>query len=206
MSTRQQIEDFALGMFLKYGIKSVTMDDLANAMGISKKTLYQYVSNKEDLVHSVIKKLRTEDMNKMAGVIDASSNAIDSVMKVAQEAAEKLEMVSPIAVYDLKKYHQSIWQEVEKKEVEFIFSFIEKNINRGIAEGLYRADIDQEFVKRLHTGIAFSAIDERLFPRNMYSKSLLLKEMMYHFLLGIVTDKGYEFLQTYRNTKPQVGE
>lgn len=199
MDSRSEIVEFSLGMFLKYGVKSVTMDDLSNAMGISKKTLYQFVDNKEDLINAVVEKIGCEDKMRLDVLITKSKNAIDGVMLVAQEAAVKLELVSPIAVYDLKKYYQSIWQVIEQKEIDFIFTFVSNNLRRGQIEGLYRTDIDEDFMKRLYAGLAFTTIDERIFPRNKFSKKQLLRDLMEHYLLGIVTEAGKQVLNDYKN-------
>lgn len=177
-------------LFMRYGVRSVTMDDLAGSMGISKKTLYQFVKNKEDLLDGLLDHMHCKDTNELAGIIAASKDAIDALLNVAKMVSQKLELISPVTIYDLKKYYPRQWAKIDDYERKQIYSFTLENLERGKREGLYREDIDTDFIARLHVGQSMMVTDESIFPSDQYTKTRLMFSLMHHYIMGISTEKG----------------
>jgi len=181
-------------LFMRYGVKSVTMDDLAGSMGISKKTLYQFVKNKEDLLDGLLDYMHCKDTSEMERIIAASEDAIDALLNVANLVSQKLELISPVTIYDMKKYYPRQWSKIDEYERKQIYSFTLQNLDRGRREGLYREDLDLDFVARLHVGQAMMMTDEAVFPSEKYPKSRLMFSLMNHYIMGISTEKGRAIL------------
>jgi len=195
MDNRVHILEQSMKLFMKFGIKSVTMDDLARSMGISKKTLYQYVENKEDLLLQILEYRHCQEVMNTECLLEKSSDAIDSLLKVARLAALKLDEISPATIYDMKKYYPKVWEMVDKKESEQVFQLMHANLEQGKTEGLYRADIDNDFIARLNVGQVMMIMDESVFPSNKYPKSRLLLTLIIHHIRGISSPKGRQVLQ-----------
>ena len=129
-------------LILKYGVKSMTMDDIARELGISKKTLYQYVEDKNDLIKQIIQLDMEMDHNNICSIIDKRLNAVDESFEIFKSIVQNIGDVPPNILYDLKKYHP----EAYTLHQEFMWAFsrkcVEENLIKGIQEGYYRQDIN----------------------------------------------------------------
>jgi len=195
MDTRVLILEQSMKLFMKYGIKSVTMDDIASTMGISKKTLYLHVRNKEDLLFQVLEYRHSAEVLNTDCILVDSKDAIDALLKIAKQASERLNEISPTTIYDLKKYHPAVWAALDKKESHHVLELMHENLERGKREGLYRADIDNDFIARLNVGQVMMIMDENVFPSSKYPKSRLLLTLMIHHIRSISSPKGRLVLQ-----------
>ena len=180
----------AESLFLRYGIKSVSMDDIARELGISKKTLYQSVENKKDLLIQVMQAHITAEIEAMKIIQAEATDAIDEMLRVTQYVLPTLRQISPTVIYDLQKYYQEIWQLMESFNTEHIFNAIKINLERGIKEGVYRDDINVDIVAKLYVGKTILVIDENLFPLRDYNKENLMKEYIKYHIRGVASNKG----------------
>ena len=183
------------GLFMKYGIKSVTMDDIATALGISKKTLYQHIKNKEDLLLELLEQMNQEDSAVVKQLVVDSGNAIEAMINIATWSATRIELVSEVALFDLKKYYPLIWDSIIKKEREKIYELTKVNIQWGKREGLYQSDIDEDLVSRIHVGHALFITDDELFPVQSFPRYALVVNLMKNYLLSICTPAGRDILE-----------
>ena len=183
------------GLFFRYGIKSITMDDIATELGISKKTLYQMVENKDDLVIKVLGRHISCRKSQCLTMSADASNAIEEIFIVLDANAQELSQMKTNVVNDLQKYHHDAWTMLQKFHYEFVLHIIKDNMIRGRKEGLYREDFDIDILARLHLGTAFLLFDENLFPGGSSRRVVLFKEYMMHFLHGIVSPKGLSYLK-----------
>ncbi len=182
-------------LFFRYGIKSLTMDDVAADLGISKKTLYQMVESKDDLVLKVLSHHILCRKNQCLHMTSNASNAIEEIFIVLETNTQELNQMKTNIINDLQKYHRDAWLMIQKFHHEFVFRQIRENIKRGREEGLYRADFDLDTIAKLHLGTAFLLFDEQLFPEGAVKRIGLFKEFMMHFLHGIVSPKGLTYLK-----------
>ncbi|MEO5906003.1 MAG: TetR/AcrR family transcriptional regulator [Saprospiraceae bacterium] len=182
-------------LFLRYGVKSVSMDDVATELGISKKTLYQMVESKDELVMRVLTHHVMGRKNECLSMSSTATNAIEEIFIVLDANSRELAQMKANIINDLQKYHRETWLMIQRFHHEFVLSIIRENMIRGRKEGLYREDFDIDIIAKLHLGTAFLLFDEQLFPGGSAQRVVLFKEYMLHFLHGIVSAKGLTYLK-----------
>ena len=195
-----EILERASHVYMKYGIKSVTMDDLARELGISKKTIYKYFEDKNDLVSTIIE-LKTEmDKAVCMNYQQYAENAVDDLVNLIRLVVEHFNNVNPTVFYDLKKYHSDAWEIMEKHKWSFVQSMIADNIHRGVKEGLYREDINAEIISKLYVAATDSIMDDGIFPWPEFKFQQVFTELIFFQLHGMVNDEGRKILnQTISN-------
>ncbi|MFN4233290.1 MAG: TetR/AcrR family transcriptional regulator [Bacteroidia bacterium] len=194
MDKKEQIIIQAFELFMKNGIKSMTMDDIAKNMAISKKTLYQYFSNKDELVNAVLEKHIETDKCNVKNIFNPKNNAIDDLMQIATSINETLKRIHPSIHYDLEKYHPTAWKKFGEYKRNFIYENIKQNILKGIQEGLYRSDINPEIIATLYVSKADVIFDASVFAPEKYAFNRVYLEMLKHHIRGIATKKGLKYL------------
>ena len=183
------------GLFFRYGIKSLTMDEVAAELGISKKTLYQMVESKDDLVMQVLQHHISREKNQCLHLASNASNAIEEIFIVLDSNSQEMAQMKTNIINDLQKYHREGWLLIRDFHFNFVFKVIRENMVRGMKEGLYRDDFDIDILAKLHLATAFNLFDEQLFPDGATSRVVLFREYMMHFLHGIVSPKGLNYLK-----------
>jgi AcrR family transcriptional regulator len=185
-------------LFFKYGIKSVTMDDIARQAGVSKKTLYQVFRNKEDLIETLL--INNLEQNKIVfeGISKNSSNAVQEIMMLMEYLAEMFSEINPHIFYDLQKYHIEIWKIFNDFKINYLFHKIVKNIERGISENLYRTNINKEILAIMRIEQVEMALNPSLFLPKVFKIEEIQIVFLDHFLHGIATLKGYKLINTYK--------
>lgn len=182
-------------VFRKFGVKSVTMSDMARHLGISKKTLYNYVDDKNDLVE---KSLNCE-FGKKQGVIDdivgEKLNAIDESFKISQYVTSILKSIHPSLHYDLEKYHSGVWYRHLKERNEKIYMVISNNLKKGMKEGLYRKDLNVDVIAKIYIARMDLTFNGELFPAEQISFPEVYLEMFRYHIRGIASEKGIEYLK-----------
>jgi len=190
-----EILERASAVFIRYGIKSVTMDDLARELGISKKTIYKYFSDKNQLVQSIIEMKLSMDQALCKNNQLQSKNAIEDIISMSNLILEILNNVNPTVFFDIKKYHPEAWKLVNDHKWTFLLSVIKENIERGKNEGLYNLEMDTEIISRLYMSNMEVILNGTVFPWPEFQIQDLLKTKIKFHLYGIVNDKGREYLQ-----------
>jgi len=189
----QQLIDKVTQLYEQYGIKSVTMDDVARELGISKKTLYNYVSNKEDLVNHYIDHITTQRNCSVDEIREKGYNAIEEFFAVNQHVIEMLKHYNPATEYDLKKYYPQHYQRLRQVRRENMFSAVKRNIQKGKEEGLYRQDLDEDIIARVHVSRIENSFANEMFDISELISWQFIREMMVYHMRGIATEKGLEF-------------
>lgn len=182
-------------IFLKYGLKSVTMDDMARKLSISKKTLYKYVNDKADLVKKVMTCFREQDECDMHHICNNAENAIDEVYEVSVKVVEMLTDIHPSIFYDLEKYYPEAWAVVNDHKGEFVRNCIQENLDKGKEEGLYRADLNTDIIAKIYTIRMDEIFKDELFPTSEYNRAELYLELFRYHIRGIASPKGIEYLK-----------
>lgn len=190
MDQKQQITAKAKDLFMRYGIKSVSMDDLARDLGISKKTLYQYVDNKADLIEQIFEAHLAQEKLQLQEYKETSSNAIDEILKIARHMIRELRTFSVTVIYDLQKYYRSTWKLLHNVHEQYFFHIIKDNLERGISEGVYRQDMTPDVIAKLYITKSSSVADQECFPLKNYPVEELFIEHMNYHLNGIVSKEG----------------
>jgi AcrR family transcriptional regulator len=196
---KERIVKSAFSLFWRYGIKSVTMDDIARELGISKRTIYQHYSDKEAILKMVIQEELSSQQCDMEQLDEITDNPIDQMIQATDQMRTAMAHMNPALLYDLKKYYPESWGLFQAYKHEFILKGIRDNMVRGIAEGYYRPDIDVEVLSLLRIGEFEIAFDPSIFPPDKFHMMLVQMQFVHHFLRGILTEKGFEYYNTIKD-------
>jgi TetR/AcrR family transcriptional regulator, cholesterol catabolism regulator len=195
----------SIRLFSKYGIRSLSMDDISRELGISKKTLYQYVESKSDLIAKILQQAFGEHGKNMLEFIGGEHNAIDELLAVSRKVCLHMQNFNPSIIFDLQKYYPEIYKNHYDAKMAAIFNDIRSNLNKGIAEGLYREDMDADLVSRLYVQ-KLEDVHDPTFLASM-SADVALYAKVFHVMFdnhirGICNAKGlayYEKQKQYLN-------
>ncbi|MFT4969847.1 MAG: AcrR family transcriptional regulator [Chitinophagales bacterium] len=195
MTQEQQILVKAKELFFKLGVRSITMDDISRELGISKKTLYQYVDNKSDLVQKTLQLHFSQEKIVIGTAITDAENAIDEIIRIVRESLKQFRSMHPSSIYDIKKYYPEAWTIIDQFKTEFIYSCIKANISKGKEDGMYRMGIDEDVITKLYINSIDYLVNPYNFPPSDYNFSDLYKEFIAYHLHGISTEKGHKYLK-----------
>ncbi len=190
MDYKEEILKKTFDLIMKYGIKSVSMDDISKSIGISKKTIYQYFESKRALISEVIDDHIQKDEKDIKIIITKSQDAINEIIEIAKHILSFLKGMSPSMIYDTRKYYPRQWEKVERKHFGFLRNIIKSNIERGQEEGLYNEDVNPEIISRLYVTQTLAIADETTFPSNEYNHGELYKTLITYHIRGLMTHKG----------------
>jgi AcrR family transcriptional regulator len=181
-------------LYRKYGIKSVTMDDVAHELGMSKKTLYQYISDKSELVHMVVEHVRECNFRAMKKKEGTDLNAIEELIEVSQHVNSLMKDHSPTYEYDLKKYYPDIYSKLMSARRKLMYESMLANIRKGKKEGLYRRELDEVIISKLHLLRIENLQSSEIFAEDEMHSSKFFREVFVYHIHGLATDKGRKIL------------
>lgn len=199
MSEEVKILERCERLFMRYGIKSVTMDDVARELGMSKKTLYQHFENKEELVRKVTQNHFACQNHMVEQVIRHSKTAIDEMFAIAAWMNAMSKNLNPSLIYDMRKYHPDSWQVFVDHRNNEVINSIKHNLKRGIGEGLYREDLDVEILSRIYVARMEMFIDNEIFPYEQFPPQKTFNVFMDYHIRGIATTKGIKYLEKLKS-------
>ncbi|SIO50195.1 DNA-binding transcriptional regulator, AcrR family [Chitinophaga niabensis] len=199
MEVQERILDTAFNLFRQYGTRSITMDEIAQKMGISKKTLYAHFADKSDLVVNVMSRhLKLMEEQCLAGK-EQSKDAIEELFLVMKMLDDKLRNMNPVAMMDLQKFHAKAYQIFEQHKDVFMLQMVRQNLERGIREELYRPDLDLEILSRFRTASAMFCFQPDMFAMSGFDMTRVQRVLLENFLFGVVTLKGYKQIEEYKS-------
>jgi len=182
-------------LYTRYGIKSITMDDVANDLGISKKTLYQFVTDKDDLVGKFIDmeiELKQEEINRCFNV---RYNAIEELFEISVFMKKMMRDQNPATEHDLKKYYPHHYQKIVKTRRERMYHYLLMNLIKGKEEGLYRKNMDEKIIAKLYLARSENIHFSELFSVEEFTSDKLFLELVIYHIRGIATDEGLIVLE-----------
>lgn len=180
---------------MQYGIKSMTMDDIARQLGVSKKTIYQYVTDKNDLVKKVMQLIVDNEKALVAQMNEQMENAIDMLFELTKDVSQKFGQIHPSIHYDLQKYHPEAQLIFEEFRTQFIADTIKNNIELGIKQGLFRDNLDSFIISRFYASKMELCTNSEIFPAEHYDFKTIHIELMRYHIRGIANEKGLEYLR-----------
>ena len=196
---KEDILKTAADLFLTYGFKSVTMDDIANALGMSKKTIYQYFENKNILVEATTLYMFDLISKGIENITAQENNPIEEVYEIKRFLMTHLKDEKSSPQYQLQKYYPKIFESLKSKQFCIMDSCVTSNLKTGIKTGLYRDSINVEFVSKIYFNCMMALKDKDLFPLNNFSMHDLMNHYLEYHIRGICTPKGLEHLTQYLN-------
>ena len=191
----QEIISKAYGVFTQNGIKNVSMDDLCRMIGISKKTLYKYVSNKVDLLKKISAHIQELIQKRIDELQCCDLNAIDVLLGMSKASTENHVSINPMVNFELRKYYPQVYESYINKKKELIVNSIIQNLEKGIKEGLYRQDLNKEIVAHLYLKKVeeFHTLEGEDLRNFSYSK--IFEVMFENHIRGISNKKGIEYFE-----------
>ncbi len=201
MSIKERIQHKAGELFRRYGIRSVTMDEIAAQLGISKKTIYQFYSDKEALVQDIFKDFTDQKKQHCTYFKDVAENAIHEQYLAGDMAQEIFNNMNSSVLFDLNRFHPNVFAEFEKFKKQFLFNSIKENLVRGIKEGLFRKDIDIDIITWLRLEMISGVFNNEEVITGKTKPNRFEDEMKDFFLHGICTEKGLILLSKYKHQR-----
>ena len=195
MDQFNRIIESALNLFMREGVKTVNMDYISSFMGISKKTLYQYVNNKADLVEKAFRLYQSRILGMISNIQEKNENAIDELFKIDEKLCLMLKNRPPRLINNLKKYYPNVWEILDEIKKKHLFTCITENMDRGKEQGLYRNEVNSNIIAKLMMNTVDALVDDATFPLTQYDFKSLLKENRIYHIRGIATDKGIKYLE-----------
>lgn len=201
MSIKERIQQKSGELFKRYGIRSVTMDEIASQLGISKKTIYQFYSDKEALVKDIFKDITDQNKKKCTYFKDVSENAVHEQYLAGDSTQEIFNDMNTSVLFDLNRFHPAVFAEFEKFKKQFLFNSIKENIQRGIKEGLFRKDIDINIITWLRLEMISGVFHNEEVITGKTKPNHFEDEMKDFFLHGICTEKGLNLISKYKHQR-----
>jgi len=196
---RENIIHKSSELFLTLGFKSVTMDDIANAMGISKKTIYVHFSNKTKLVEAVTFTVFENICNGIDCICAEATNPIEELYDIKMFVLQHLKNEQASPIFQLKKYYPAIHDALKSKQFEKMHESVSDSLKKGIETEVFRSNIDVEFISRLYFNGMTGIKDETIFPREKFSMEFLIENFLEYHLRAIVTENGMKIVNNFIN-------
>lgn len=198
---KEKIIQKSAEMFITLGFKSVTMDDIAHEMGISKKTIYSHFNNKTELVKETVLKVFHTITCGIDHIISQNKNPIEELYEIKKFAMLQLKDEKASPQFQLQKYYPEIYYMMRSMKFENMNECTVSNLKRGVEQGYYRDDINIHFISRIYFLALTEINNEDLFPTQQFPKIKIMEDYLEYHLRGIVTVKGKETLNQFIKTK-----
>ncbi len=206
MDNKTRIITESKALFLKLGIRSVSMDDIANQLGISKKTIYQLFADKDELVDNIIDTDIQQIQADCTNCCETAKDAIDEIFKTMEMIVDQFRNMNPMVIFDLQKYHHRSFEKFMQHRNTFLLEIITKNLEKGLQEGLYRENIKIDILARFRLESMMLAFNMDLYPPSKFNALEVTLEIIQHFLYGLATQKGYQLITEYKTRKQNNGQ
>lgn len=193
-NTRDRILAGAFELFLRFGIKSVTMDDIARHLSISKKTIYQSFRDKDEVVHTLLEKQFALDVAEFELIANTAPNVVEEVFGHMKKLHKMFTNANPNMFYDLRKYHPRSWELVTKFRNEACLGMVERALEKGKKDGFVRADVKSRILAQLRVEEIEMGFNPMIFPPDKYQMLDVQIAMVEHFLYGVCTLKGHKHI------------
>jgi TetR/AcrR family transcriptional regulator, cholesterol catabolism regulator len=201
MEVKERIQAKAHELFMRYGVRSVSMDDIATQLGMSKKTIYQYFADKDELVDAVM----DDEVNQTHTDCDfCKKNAIDAIDEIflsMEQIQEQFSQLNPMVLYDIEKFHPRAFVKFKKMKDEYLQQVVAANMKRGIKEELYRPEINVEMMSRYRVETMMVPFAMAASAPTKYNLATVTQETMEHFLFGLATLKGYKLILKHKEQR-----
>ncbi len=201
IDNKERIKLQASDLFIKYGVRGVSMDDIANSLGMSKKTIYHFYADKDELVEAVIQNQIKYNESCCETDRTASENAIHEMFLAMDMMVEMFRSMNPVVLYDIQKYHPHAFSKFHKHKNNYLYSIIRENLVRGIREDLFREDINIDIISRFRVEIMMLPFNPEFQAKVKHNLAEIGEELILHYLYGLVNMKGYKMILKYKQDR-----
>ena len=203
INTKEKIQKGAEELFMRYGVRSISMDDIARHLSVSKKTLYQHFTDKEDIVTVTCKSHLDRNAEEFKSIRKNARNAIEELFQLSVCLKRNMQDMNPSLLFDLQKYHPKAWSVWVNHKNKFIRESVVRNLRQGIEEGYFRQEIDPEVIAAVRLEMVQLAFNEEVFPRERFRLPEVQMQIFDHFVFGLLTDKGRKLYLKYKQENKQ---
>jgi AcrR family transcriptional regulator len=201
IDVKQRIQKGAHDLVMQFGIRSVSMDDIAANLGMSKKTIYHYFKDKDELIEAVVDEVIDTNQCACNADISRSENAVHEIFLVMDMMAEMFKTMNPFILHDMQKYHPAAFQKFMKFKNEYLFNVCSQNLLRGVNEELYRPEMSVDILCRYRVETMFIPFNPEFQQSLKHSLAKIEDEILTHFLFGLVSLKGYKLIIRYKEQR-----
>ncbi len=201
MDQKQRILLKSEELFMRYGIRSVSMDDIANQLGVSKKTLYQYFADKDELVDGVVEGRIKELQMDCIRCREAADDAIHEIFITMERIMEEFSNLNPTVLYDMEKFHFRAYRRFKEHKDKFLLQVIRNNLEWGIKDELYRHDINIDVLCKFRLESMMIPFNITVFPPGKYNLAVTSELIIENFTYGLATVKGHKLIQKYNQQR-----
>jgi TetR/AcrR family transcriptional regulator, cholesterol catabolism regulator len=186
---------------MQFGVRSVTMDEIAVQMGVSKKTIYQYYADKDELVDAVMVDIIHYNQDCCMKDRQVAKDGVHEVFLAIDMMQEMFQNMNPGILFELEKYYPVSFEKFKQHKYSFLYKVLKENLQRGISEELYRDDIDPDILIKLRLETMMMPFNQVLFPKSKYSLIKVVTEFTTNFLFGMATIKGHKLITKYQQDR-----
>lgn len=197
MTLQERILETALRLFRTYGIKSVTMFDIAKECGVSKKTVYEHFADKEALIKSGVQTVLDGLQQQLDHGRRQADNAIAEQLQTAHILEVLARTMNPVMMHEVRKYHPAVGQAVEDFRRDNVLQGIRENLERGIEEGLYHPYLKLDIMARMRQLQLDAAFDQAQYPPEQFDMHQVMQEITFNYIMGISTPEGRKLAGQY---------
>ncbi len=197
LTMKEAIQEKAMEMYMKLGFRGVTLDDIAQEMSISKKTIYQHFSNRNELIEAVAKHMLQEIKDEIDNLCQGQFNPVEELFAIRSYLRKTLEGKYQLPIFQLQKFYPEISQKIKQDQFCKMHDSVMDNLKRGINMGLYRPEIDLEFITRIYFAGVTGTKDPNIFPEDKFNIHTLHTQYLEYHLRAIGTEKGLVLLHQH---------
>jgi AcrR family transcriptional regulator len=198
MDNKEKIMATATELFFRFGIKRITMDDIAREMGVSKKTLYLVFRDKDEMVDLLMEEQIRLNTTCMDEICNEAKDPIAEVMDSSAYMSQVFSKINPVFFYDMKRFYPNSWERFQQFKDKNMIRILESNLRRGIELGIYRSDLNVQMMARYRVVQFDMALDPGVFPSDKMNLAEIQVFLLDHFLHGITTLKGHRLINKYK--------
>jgi len=181
-------------LFMKHGVKSLTMDDIARQMGMSKKTIYQFVDNKGDLVKLAMEDFLGEERKLIEGILQKPGNAVEEMIGMMEYWLQVVREFNATTLNEVQKYYPETWKMYNEYRFNFMLGLIQNNLKKGITEGYYLDNLDADVISKVYILGVEILLNQDMFPSKQYTFLSIYREFLGYHLRGIVSAEGLKYI------------
>ena len=196
---KERIQQKAAELFRRFGIRSITMDEIAAQLSVSKKTIYQFYGDKEELVEAVVGELIHYAQDCCANDRQHARNAVEEMFMTMQFVREMYTNMNPVLLFDLERGHPKAYLKFQEHKNKYLLQLVRDNLERGIAEELYRPDINVDVISKVRIETMMLSFNQQLFPAARYNLPETQQQIIEHFLFGVASLKGHKLIIRYKS-------
>lgn len=194
---RQRILEASYKLFSTYGVKSITMDDIAKELAMSKKTIYLYYNDKDDLLTQLMQSVLTEHQNEMKAASEKAKDPIHEIILVLEQIEKMLKPINPSMFYDLQKYYPHAWTLFETFKNDCMMQNLLDNLEKGVELGIYRKGMNHEILAHMRVIQISNVFNPMYYPSGKFDITETLFCLTDNYMHGIVTLKGHKLINKY---------